>query len=542
MNKKNVWIGFLSILILQACSFGTSDKQDKITFGTLLEEMTNRETLSYLQAENWSQHQASSYQRLSLSPEDTAGWFANNDWNHFQGKEIINGRTEFVMLDVDGPGVITRFWTGGNPSLLASLRFYIDGDTVASWEAGQAGELIGENKMIGYPLSALSVSKDQALPKPSQKLGHNLYAPLPFSKHIKITYEGPDPRPGAGDGMFYNINYRLYKGDVKMESLNKETVVKYAEQLKQANTKLATLIDELPGEVKVQEEKNVKSTEFNLKKGESGGAVQIEGASSIRRILISLSCDSLDQAVKDLTIQMSFDGNQTVDVPIGFFFGCGDQLVPVSDWYRKVDTLGNMSCYWVMPFQTNAEVKIVNHGERNVVVNMDVATGDYNWNANSLYFHANYSELGNYPTVAKQGQDFNFITIPSAGNYVGDNLQMTKSIPGWWGEGDEKIYVDGSTFPDHFGTGTEDYYGYAWGGQYPNPFNHPFIGQPYGEGNSKIHGGTTVNSRVRALDAISFNKSLRFDLESWNWHGGDVDFAWACFWYAGSNVNANTTK
>lgn len=534
MIKRKVWGGCLVAVFVLASACGVLTKQDKVTFGTLLDEMTNRETLSYLQAPIWSQHQASSYERLSVSPDDTLGWYANHDWNHFQGKEIINGRTEFVMLDVDGPGVVTRFWSGGNPGLEATLRFYIDGDTIPTWEAERAGDLLGENEMIGYPLSALCVSKDQPLPKASSKLGHNLYAPIPFSKHIKITYEGPDPRPSAGDGMFYNINYRLYKGDVKMESLTRETVVKYAEQLKVANAKLGDLIDEKPAEVKVEAENGVKSTELSLEQGESG-SIELEGASSIRRILLSLAADSLSQAVKDLRIQIAFDGNQTVDVPLGFFFGSGDQLVEVSDWYRKVDTLGNMASFWVMPFQTGAEVTVVNQGELKVGVKLNVATGDYQWAGNSLYFHANYSELKNYSTIAKQGQDFNFITIPTAGNYVGDNLQIDKPVPGWWGEGDEKVYVDGSTFPDHFGTGTEDYYGYAWGGQYPNPFNHPFIGQPIGQANSKKQGGITVNSRVRALDAISFNKSLRFDMESWNWHGGEVDFSWACFWYAGSN-------
>ena len=233
----------------------------------------------------------------------------------------------------------------------------------------------------------------------------------------------------------------------------------------------------------------------------------------------------MNHAIKDLAIQISFDGKQTVNVPLGFFFGCGEQLVEVSDWYRKVDTLGNMSCFWVMPFQKEAEVKIVNNGDNKVKVDLEVATDDYKWNARSLYFHANYSELKNYLTVAKQGQDFNFITIPSVGNYVGDNLQITKPIGGWWGEGDEKIYIDGSKFPDHFGTGTEDYYGYAWGGQYKNPFNHPFIKQPIGDANDKKNGGTTVNSRVQTLNAIPFNKSLKFDMESWNWHGGNVDFS-----------------
>lgn len=32
----------------------------------------------------------------------------------------------------------------------------------------------------------------------------------------------------------------------------------------------------------------------------------------------------------------------------------------------------------------------------------------------------------------------------------------------WWGEGDEKLFVDGEKFPSTFGTGSEDYVGYAW--------------------------------------------------------------------------------
>ena len=42
----------------------------------------------------------------------------------------------------------------------------------------------------------------------------------------------------------------------------------------------------------------------------------------------------------------------------------------------------------------------------------------------------------------------------------------------WWGEGDQKIFVDGESFPSTFGTGTEDDYGYAYGS------NRPFAG-PY---------------------------------------------------------------
>jgi len=32
----------------------------------------------------------------------------------------------------------------------------------------------------------------------------------------------------------------------------------------------------------------------------------------------------------------------------------------------------------------------------------------------------------------------------------------------WWGEGDEKFFVDGEKMPSTFGTGSEDYFAHAW--------------------------------------------------------------------------------
>jgi hypothetical protein len=79
------------------------------------------------------------------------------------------------------------------------------------------------------------------------------------------------------------------------------------------------------------------------------------------------------------------------------------------------------------------------------------------------------------------------------------------------GEGDEKIYIDGSVFPDDFDTGSEDYYGYAWGIRKYFAILHR--AQPIGNVNLSDRGGTTVNTRKRSLDAIPFKKSFRFDTE-----------------------------
>jgi hypothetical protein len=108
-------------------------------------------------------------------------------------------------------------------------------------------------------------------------------------------------------------------------------------------------------------------------------------------------------------------------------------------------------------------------------------------------------------------------------------------VNAWWGEGDEKIYVDGEAFPSFLGTGTEDYYGYAW--CRPEKFTHPFIAQPTGEGN--LSPGMTVNMRYRTLDAIPFQSEIQADIELWHWVKTTINYAMSSFWYARPGVETN---
>ena len=522
---------FLGLGLLGLCLFSCKQEtieKDSVTFGTLLRELTNRESISQHPGGQWTQHQASSYERLSVTPEDTVGWYANHDWNHFERIEEIHGRKESVLMDVEGPGVITRFWMAGDPNRKSALRVYIDGDTIPVWEADHPGALIGENKEVGRLLSSRSVEQDQLPINKGARPGHNLYLPIPFNKRIKITSEEPAKRPGASDAIFYNINYRLYHGNVSMESFDRSTITRYKDALDEVNSKLLKFQEQKPAEVRMPGEEKVDNAKFTLQKN-APGALSIMGNRSILRTLLSIDADDMDKAVKDLWIQFFFDEKTTVDVPVGLFFGVGDQLVPTSDWYRKVNKDGNMASFWVMPFRKMAKVRLLNKGDQTITVDLSVASGKTKWTNHSMYFHGNYSQKLDYQITGKKGEDYNFVSIPSKGIYVGDTYQIQKYRGGWWGEGDEKIYVDGKGFPDHFGTGTEDYYGYAWG--HPETFAHPFVGQPIGQANLLNEGGTTVNSRVRGLDAIPFGKSLRFDMEQWAWFSGKIDLKWTCFWY-----------
>jgi hypothetical protein len=122
------------------------------------------------------------------------------------------------------------------------------------------------------------------------------------------------------------------------------------------------------------------------------------------------------------------------------------------------------------------------------------------------------------------------------GVQVGDTLAVMNPVQKWWGEGDEKVWVDGEDFPSHFGTGTEDHYGYAWGA--PIVFQGPFCNQPHA---GKSNRGHTTNTRIRILDAIPFKRSLKYDMEIWHWDSTcQVAYSAAAYWYAIPGATATT--
>jgi hypothetical protein len=126
------------------------------------------------------------------------------------------------------------------------------------------------------------------------------------------------------------------------------------------------------------------------------------------------------------------------------------------------------------------------------------------------------------------------VKLEGRGVYVGDAFNIQNPVPRWWGEGDDKIYVDGDTFPRCFGTGTEDYYGYAWSAT--EVFTRALHAQPRAD--SADFSGRASNNRFRTLDAIPFQRSLRFDMELWHWEAANVTWDTTVYFYARSGLRA----
>lgn len=518
MSTASTKILFLLCLL---CEVGYS--QDQLTVGSLLREMTDRGQLTYYPNPSYTLGQFSSYDRRSVSPIDS-NWFANEDYSRFIRADSTQGRRELVMFDAEGPGAIVRWWMtfagkGGNRGV---LRIYIDGNLVVS---DSILHVLAGNLLAEYPLQAsLSPDTDR------DKQGHNLYFPIPYQSSCKITYTCDAiqyPSPESDPKVYYNINYRSYSPGTAVKSFSLQQLQTYSDEIEDA---LKTLADDPyspPNQVDHLINSHIPP--------DSAIILPFLGQGALNSIQLALEAADRDQALRSTVIQISFDGFPSVWVPIGDFFGTGFQLHPYRAWATQLSEAGMLTSRWVMPYQYKAEVSLINYGKQPVTVRGNVGTIPYTWEeTRSMYFGANWIERNGYmpagilnPSPKDRPEDFTFVELNGQGVYVGDVLTLFNSDDAWWGEGDEKIYIDGESFPTIFGTGTEDYYGYAWAR--PEAFSHPFVAQPSGAGN--FFPGLTINLRQRSLDAIPFQSQLRVDMELLHWVSTPINYASTSFFY-----------
>ena len=497
----------------------------QVTIGTLLEEMVDRDAVARYPQPEYRSASFSSYDRNSTKGD----WFANGDNNWFLRHENISNRQEFVMFDADGPGAVTRWWMtfAGVKGGQGYLRVYIDANPEPVI-AGTPFQILSGQKIAISPLAS-SISQLT----PVEQRGHNLFYPIPYSKHCKITYCSYNLHPDgdmhitSDECIYYNVEYRTYAPGTSVESYSENAAKKYADAAQNAAKTLSQA-----GTISCQSEKKL---DCSLEPGQDL-EVKLEGPAAIREIALKLDAADMNQALRSTVLEISFDGFSTVFIPVGEFFGIGYQPLYTNMWYVDANARSAMTARWVMPFSREATVRIANYGKQKVSLsNARVGCSAWNFDDRSMYFHAVWKlypglDTRKNPVTGESCEhyDLNFVTLEGKGVYMGDSMSLFDISSGWWGEGDEKVYIDSDTFPSFFGTGTEDYYGYAW--CHPNTIvDHPFTSQPSGAGN--LAPGYTFNSRHRVLDRIAFSRKLVFDMELWHWNKSTMDLGISNYFY-----------
>ena len=518
VRSRGILMGCVAVL---ACAAAAWAQDRPVTLESLLNEMADHAAVARWPQPEYTCRQASSYDRKSKTPADAAGWFANTDNMDGSGDslrwETHQGRRECVLMDVDGPGAVVRFWTAGQPPK-GKVRFYLDGAAEPAIEAPMFDLLAGK-AFVPRPLAIENAGA-----------AANLYLPIPYAKHCKVTYDEANPgNPNAPPpGRWYNIEYRTYAPGTTVKTFTMDDF----RALEPMVAKVARTLLDPPAMAAGK----AASLDTVVEPGKEAAVDLPAGPAAVRLLEVRLDAgpaDRLEAALRSTVLRAAFDGEDAVWCPVGDFFGSGLGVNALQSWYRAVAKDGTLVCRWVMPYRESGRFSVLNLGTEKVTVRLAARVGDWPWDDRSMHFRANWRQERGIPT--RPYQDWNYIAATGKGLYLGDTLALFNPVNAWWGEGDEKIRVDGEAFPSHFGTGSEDYYGYAWGN--PTLFQGPFCNQVRvdGPGNQ----GHTTNTRTRALDAIPFTKSLKVDIEVWNWAECKVNYAAATYWYALPGATSN---
>ena len=248
-----------------------------------------------------------------------------------------------------------------------------------------------------------------------------------------------------------------------------------------------------------------------------------------------------DDVLSNTRVQISFDGHQMVNAPLGEFFGDGLGLYPVKALMYGVDPASKQfSAWWPMPYLHSFTVTLYNgssetlsNGSSAVTSAPDptVATG-LSPAGQTGYFHGT-SNLSH----TTQGADHQDLGATGWGKFVGVT-STNRGDPGFgrgYMEGNERVYVDGSKTPQIIGTGTEDFYEGGW---YFNhgPFSNPVNGNPAQEDSTSAgcQSDCIGAYRLWLADAVTFSNGINFGIEHGPFDNVPAVYGSTAYWYGRS--------
>lgn len=288
---------------------------------------------------------------------------------------------------------------------------------------------------------------------------------------------------------------------------------------------------------------------FRVQPGETHTLMDVKGPGVITHIWLTFLGPEPQAWAKDgsanhqeMLLRMYWDGNPrpAVEAPVGdFFANCFGKRSEVVSLPVVVEDADSYNCYWRMPFRKSARVEIVNESAKPI----SLLYYNIDWiqlpklPKTTPYFYAQYRQ--EYPV--RKGQDYVLLETTGKGHYVGAVLAVRTRSPAWFGEGDEKIYIDGESRPSIWGTGTEDYFLSAWGLKRTST---PYFGVPWFD-QWGIVGGHTSAYRWHVEDPIVFDRGIKVTLEHFGWIAPDEnpsykstswneredDYSSVAFWY-----------
>jgi len=301
--------------------------------------------------------------------------------------------------------------------------------------------------------------------------------------------------------------------------------------------------------------------------GETKCFAQLSGAGVIRHIWLGGGADEAHYHRKVLLrIYWGGEQNPSVEVPLGDFFGVGHGAVgsffslPLSIYVADNPTRPSRNCWFPMPYDDGARFELVNECNAPYIHYFHIDYEEHETIPDDVgRFHAQWRRENPAKSVGQSAdarereiknitgtENYVILDAKGRGQYVGCVLSIQGLSPGWWGEGDDMIFVDdeigedGSLRwpPSIHGTGTEDYMCFS----YEFPVRDTAYGLYHGvslSGAVRQNEWETLSGksnqwsvyRFHIQDPIPFQRRIKVTCE--HGHGNDRADDWSsvAYWY-----------
>ena len=316
-----------------------------------------------------------------------------------------------------------------------------------------------------------------------------------------------------------------------------------------------TLAPPLPAYARAQHYRSLKQSSYDRTGGNrdfwdipAGGTKEVflaERAGVISHIWFTIAARS-EHHLKELVLRAYWDGNArpSVEAPIGDFFGLNLAAYRIYESrYLACSPGKSLNCYFAMPYRRGARLTVTNEGKQ--AVGSFYSNIDYmavrSLPEDALYFHAQYRQATPCKAVTGEaaklnllgGSNYVFVETRGRGHLMGVTLGVLENADGWWGEGDDMIFVDDESKPLINGTGSEDYFLGSWdfgGRDGAQPFGHQLYGAPL-IADAERKGGRYCCYRWHGDNPVTFERYLKHTIEHGHANDRGDNFFSVAYWY-----------
>ncbi len=442
------------------------------------------------QVEDWPLYRQGVKAQQISSSDPLGGDVDGSGFLYVEGSEV-------VIFDQEGPGCVYRIWirhTQSTPERI--IKFYFDNESVPRIATTIQDIFSGQH----FPLLAPLVGNANV-----SSGGYYCYYPLPFARHLKVTFEG---------GLeAHQITYHHYPAGTEITSYTGEedpaTVVAQWQNTGSDPKDPTGNISE-SGMITINPAQT--ETVFSYSGGGSITGFQFTPTPNILSILESL------------ILQFYWDDSSIpqVECTFGSFFG--SSLGPAQVDGLPVGIDGNTYyCYFPMPFWDSARLEVYNSSiNASVDLTFELTYKTDLYEDESGYFCVSQRSF----VEATYGQDMVFAEMGGHGQLAGALVTLIASTGQGAFHGDMRCYLDGQAMPIIQGT---DFDGDFNVGDYfqSGPFTLPMHGVPV----VQIAGERRVCAyRYFLGDLLPFSSSIILSAE--HGHSNKVDLVYSSVIYS----------